>query len=277
MSPRPPQDFIHYLPRQVVLRFPKKASDPWFHHYQRRHDGFERPTRHSTRRETGMAAVVQPGDRIWIVSQIFSPWGDLPPGIDACLVVASVQRRRGGGFHFMAAPSSRWFPLRDAQSLLAGLLTVNSAGDKRMLWADTRKPIGHSLQSMRRLDSAQALLDWERRSKPLPLDFVSYRIADGTALAFKTVRKLLRRGKKVYWDRWCLPRRLAERRERVSHGELDAHLMRMLRSAAVVWGIESPLYADPKSYAQRECALAQKRGAYKPVRPVRARTRGQVA
>lgn len=259
-------DFIHYLPRQVVMRFPKNASAPWFHRYQRRDDGFERPTRHTTQRKNGAAALVQRGDRIWIVSQIFSPWGHLPPCIDACVVVESVQKRRGGGFHFIAASSSRWFPLMDAQRLLASLDTVNAAGDKKKLWADTCRPVGHSLQSMRRLDSAQVLRDWERSLKDLPLNFISYRIADGTAQAFETVRKLLGRGEKVFWDRGCLPRRLAERRERLSNGKLDMLLMRKLRSAAAVWGIESPLYADARSYAQKECTAAQKLGTYKPVR-----------
>ncbi len=215
-----------------------------------------------------MAAIVQPGDRIWIVSQIFSPWGELPPGIDACVVVASVKRRRGGGFHFMAAPSSRWFPLMDAQNLLSKLSTVNTAGEKRKLWADTGKPIGHSLQSMRRLVSAKGLRDWERKSNLLPLNFISYRIYDGTALAFKTVLELLQSGEKVFWDRWCLPRRLAERRERVSGGALDMLLMRQLRSAALVWCIESPLYDHPKSYARKECAAAKNLGTYKQVLPL---------
>lgn len=266
MSRRPPMDFIHYLPRQVVMRFPKNASDPWFHRYQRRGDGFERPTRHTTQRKDRAAALVQRGDRIWIVSQIFSPWGHLPPGIDGCVVVESVQKRRGGGFHFIATSSSRWFPLMDAQCLLASLDTVNASGDKKKLWADTCKPVGHSLQSMRRLDSAQALRDWEQRLEGLPLNFISYRIADGTSLAFETVRKLLGRGEKVFWDRWCLPRRLAERRERVSNHKLDTQLMDKLRSAAAVWGVESPLYFDARSYAQKECTAAQELGTYKPVR-----------
>lgn len=277
MSHRSPMDFIHYLPRKVVMKFPMNASSPWFHRYQRRGEGFERPTRHTTQRQVGAAATVQRGDRIWVVSQIFSPWGHLPPGIDACVVVESVQKRRGGGFHFVAASSSRWFPLMDAQGLLASLDTVTAAGDKKKLWANSCKPIGHSLQSMRRLDSAQAIEDWERSLKRLPLNFISYRIADGTALAYETVRKLLERGEKVFWDRWCLPRRLAERRERVSNRELDMQLMRKLRSASIVWGIESPLYASVGSYALKECIAARRLGTFKLVRQGPGNPRRNVA
>lgn len=260
------QDFIHYQPRRVILNFPRKASSPWFSHYQSRSDSFERPDRHTTRQKQGAAPKIVEGDRIWIVSQIYSPWGALPPGIDARVDVESVSRRRGGGFHFIAAPSSRWFPLMDARGLLGALRTVNSVGETKNLWADARRPVGFSLQSMRQLDSAQALEVWERRLELLPLDFISYRIADGTQQAFEKVQELLKRGNKVFWDRWCLPRRLAERRECVNDKALDAQLMSHLQIASVVWGIESPLYADVESYAQKECAAARELGTYKRVR-----------
>ncbi len=260
------QDFIHYQPRRVVLNFPREASSPWFSHYQSRSDSFKRPDRHTTRQNQGAAAKIVEGDRIWIVSQIYSPWGALPPGIDACVEVESVSRRRGGGFHFIAAPTSRWFPLKDAGGLLGALRTVNSVGEKADLWADARRPVGCSIQSMRQLDSAQALEDWEQRLELLPLNFISYRIADGTQQAFEKVQELLMRGNKVFWDRWCLPRRLAERRECVNDKALDAQLMSHLQMASVVWGIESPLYADVESYAQKECAAARELGTYKRVR-----------
>ena len=98
------------------------------------------------------------------------------------------------------------------------------------------------------------------------MNFISYRIADGTQQAFEKVQELLKRGNKVFWDRWCLPRRLAERRECVNDKALDAQLMSHLQMASVVWGIESPLYADVESYAQKECAAARELGTYKRVR-----------
>lgn len=260
------QDFIHYQPRWVVLNFPKEASSPWFSHYQSCSDSFELPSRHTTRQKQGAAAKIVEGDRIWIVSQIYSPWGALPPGIDACVEVDSVLRRRGGGFHFIAAPSSRWFPLKDARGLLGALRTVNAVGEKTDLWKDARKPIGYSLQSIRQLDSAHALENWVWRLGLLPLEFISYRIADGTQQAFEKVYKLLNCGNKVFWDRWCLPRRLAERRECVNDKALDAYLMSHIQMASVVWGVESPLYEEVESYAQKECTLARKLGTYKRVR-----------
>lgn len=255
--------FIHYLPRRVVLRVPESAADPWFRRFLRRQDGFEQPVRHSTRQQTGAAVLAKGGDCIWIVSQVFSPWGALPPGIDACIEVASRQRRSGGGFHYSAGPGSRWFPLMDATALLSQLVSVDERHRHAPLWADPQRPVGHSLQSMRRLDDAHALLDWEASLAAKPLHFVSYRIADGTKRAFEQVGALLRQGEKVFWDRWGLPRRLAERRERVDDRALDEHLMRQLASAQVVWGIETPGYFDPAAYAARECALARQRGTYR--------------
>lgn len=260
-----PRDFVHYLSRRIVVRFLHKASAPWFRNGLDLVEGFERPPKHVTRQRDGVSAQVRPGDRIWIVSQLFSPWGSLPPGMDACVIVSSVQNRKDGGFTFEAAPASRWFALVDARDLLTDLMTVNAKGEKRQLWPNPAKPIGQCLQRMRRLDVTRALQDWERRLGTLPLNFISYRIADGSRPAFEKARVLLASGQKVFWDRWCLPRRLAESREIVSDTALDCYLMQQLRHASVVWGIESPLYFSPDAYAQKECAEARKLGIYVPV------------
>lgn len=257
--------FIHYVPRHVVLNFPRTCEHTWFRRYQKRGDGFDRPTRHTTRQREGAASIVETGDSIWIVSQIFSPWGSIPPGIDARIDVEEVKVRRGGGYEYVAAASSRWFPLVDARGLLQTLETVSSAGRKRALWKDVSHPVGHSLQSMRHLYSADQLTAWENSLDERPLNFISYRIADGTAGAFLKAQSLVEGGEKVFWDRWCLPRRLAERREVVSSKKLNEKLIEELRSAAVVWGIETDKYWDPKSYAQKEFAAAQQQQTYRSV------------
>lgn len=260
-----PQSFIHYVPRRVVLNFPRAREHPWFRRYQKRGDGFDRPTRHTTRQRAGAASTVERGDSIWIVSQIFSPWGSMPPGIDARIDVEEVKVRKGGGYVYVAAASSIWFPLVDARGLLQTLETVNSAGRKIALWNDVSHSVGHSLQSMRRLYSADRLTAWESSLDERPLHFISYRIADGSAGAFLKAQALVECGEKVFWDRWCLPRRLAERREVVSSKKLNEKLIEDLRSAAVVWGIETDKYWEPKSYAQKEFAAAQLRQTYRSV------------
>lgn len=257
--------FIHYLPRRVVLNFPQNGEHPWFRRYQKRGDSFDFPTRHTTQQRTGIASTVKPGDCIWIVSQIFSPWGPIPPSIDARIDVQDIKIRKDGGYNYMAASSSKWFPLLDAQVLLQTLETVNAEGQRKALWRDISRPIGHSLQSMRRLYSANPLIAWENDMAQKPLNFISYRIADGTAGAFQHARLLAERGESVFWDRWCLPRRLAERRELVSSTKLNEKLMNDLRSATIVWGIETEKYWEKNSYAQKEFAEAQKLGIYRPV------------
>ena len=99
----------------------------------------------------------------------------------------------------------------------------------------------------------------------MSFDFISYRISDGTKAAFGKARTLISEQKPVFWDRWSLPRRLAERRERLGDHPLDATIKAGIRGAAVVWGIEKPLYAQRGSYAARERKLAQRLKKYRPV------------
>jgi len=102
--------------------------------------------------------------------------------------------------------------------------------------------VGHYLQRMRKLESADPLIAWEKDVMSRPLNFVSYRICDGTEKAFHMTCKLLHREEAVFWDRGCLPRRLAERRERVDDHALDNHLMAPFAKFKRVWGVESPQY-----------------------------------
>jgi hypothetical protein len=96
--------------------------------------------------------------------------------------------------------------------------------------------------------------------------FVSYRISDGSRGAFRKVHDLIEQGKVVFWDRWSLPRRLAERREidpdPYFRRTLDEYLLEKLEKSAHVWGIESKKYSAEGSYSEKERSRAMKLGTY---------------
>ena len=260
-----PQNFIHYLPRLIVMRFPREPNNPWFAEFQKRDDGFAYPQYHTSRRRTGPTRSVKPGDTIWIISQISSPWGVLPPALDARIDVERIEEDGEGKLKFVAATTSAWFPLADISELLATLETKNAKGQVEKVWNRTNQPVGHSLQSMRRLASSDSLQAWSQKLKSAPYDFISYRICDGTQCAFTKVRESLGQGKVIFWDRWGLPRRLAERREVVADTALDAYLMNQLRKSKVTWGIESKKYAVEGCYAAKEKLTAVSLGNYQSV------------
>lgn len=250
-----------------MLRFPPESQHPWFAEAQNTTAGFTGPAYHVTKRSDGAAAVIVPGDTIWLVSQLFSPWGSLPPALDARIDVAQVTPRNGGGWRYASAASSRWFPLADATPLLSSLRTQTMRGAVNHLWGNAERPIGHALQSPRMLATGDTLETWAQQLSAAPQHFISYRVYDGTRKAFEKTAELVARKHVVFWDRWCLPRRLAERRERVSDPELDHHLMRALQRSAVVWGIESAAYGAGNSYSAKERARAQALGIFHAVSP----------
>lgn len=227
---------------------------------------FERPQYHITRATDGPAAEVQAGDTIWLVGQLFSPWGNLPPAIDARIEVAEVIKRYDGkGYRYTAGDDSRWFPLADASRVLRckSLETVTVTGKKQPLWASWQhKPIGHSLQRMRRLSSGHLLNRWEKVLDRRSVGFISYRLCDGTCAAFRVVRSKIHSGEPMFWDRWSLPRRIAEGREFVNDEKLEAFLREQIGSATTVCGICSPLYSEVGSYSRREKEYAESLGKY---------------
>ena len=112
------------------------------------------------------------------------------------------------------------------------------------------------------MESAEPLLDWQRKLDEDGFDFISYRILDGTKSAFQKVKSLIKDGSIVFWDRWSLPRRLAERREIVSDKALQKYIEKQIENAKVVWAINSPLYGQVGSYSADEMLLAKKLGTY---------------
>ncbi len=264
--------YIHYLKRDVKIRFPKDPSSPFYAEVQDLNEGFERPQYHITRRSSGPATRVKSGDVIWLLSCLKSPWGTLPPSLDAKFIIGDIQKLKDGRIKYIATQNSKWFPLFNSSKLLGSLWTIDNKGLDNKLINDKNKPIGFYLQSIRQLKEGEQIIKWSNRISSLDYEFISYRIVDGSKEAFLKAQNLVNQGKVVFWDRFALPRRLAERRELVSNESLDQYLLKSLKKAKVVWGIESPKYFVQTSYAQKECTIAKKLNKYKSV-PVESKTR----
>lgn len=258
--------YIHYNRREIRLRFPSNPEDPWFSELQTESDGFNQPRYHVTRAIDGPASEVGAGDTIWLVGQLYAPWGEcFPPTLDAKIVVASADTRNGNsGIRYAAADTSYWFALTNATEHLRALKCKTTESAPSLLWKDKNRSIGNYLERLRELANGEILEDWEVQQQSMPLQFVSYRIRDGSRLAFQCARTLFDEGKRLFWDRWSLPRRLAERREAVGDKPLDERIESSIKEAEVVWGIESPLYGAMQSYSARERDLAITLKKYRP-------------
>ena len=250
--------FAHYVKREVVELDYASEDDPWFKENQPDDQGFEAPAYHVTRSTNGPVTRRYPkGDTLWIFSQLKTPWGAFPPALDAKLIVNDVEdlrKKHGGGpaFRFAAGKGSTWFPLLDATTALGRISTIDSTGHICSLLAHRGQPVGRALQSLRQVADTSPLLDLEQSLCQLGFDFVSYRLIDGTKTAFEKSLQLVLAGKAVFWDRWSLPRRLAERREIVSDETLNRFLLHRIEACTIVWGIKSPRYSEVGSYSWRE-------------------------
>lgn len=269
--------FVHYLRREVVQVAYDNPSDPWFAENQPDDQGLATPAFHVTRCTQGPAVRVAIGDTIWLFAQLFSPWGKLPPALDARIEVTAIARPgNANGFRFKAGPESTWFPLSDASKTLSSLRTITADGATTSLLSSAMQPVGRALQSIRELDNEKVVLRSASKLAVAKVDFVSYRLLDGTRDAFMKVRQLVQDGRAVFWDRWSLPRRLAERREFLKDRALDDHIRNQIEAASVVWGIATPLYGADNSYSEKELSLAsdlKKLRLHSPSRNKEQRTR----
>lgn len=131
--------------------------------------------------------------------------------------------------------------------------------------------IGQVLQQMREISDPPSVLEHARHLACKPYDFVSYRLRDGTRAAYRKVLELITEGTPVWWDRWSLPRSLAERGQFIEPAELDPHVLERIRRARVVWAIRSPLYGEPGSYSRLEWKAAGDKLEWVPPRVERRR------
>ena len=252
-------DFAHYMRRDIIQTNYQDPCDPWFSENQPEEQGFANPAYHVTRKSNGPAARVSKGDTIWLFAQLFSPWGKLPPALDARIEIGSVEdRESGNGFRFGAAQGSCWFPLFDASACISNLKTKTVAGKTTNLLSNPSQSIGQALQSIRELHNPNVIEHFASKLLQGDFHFVSYRLVDGTRSAFEKTLDLVSKKRAVFWDRWSLPRRVAERREFLNDDALDSYIVEQIKKASVVWGIDSPLYGADKSYSKRELDLASR-------------------
>lgn len=264
--------YIHYVVRKVAIVPYHNSEAPWFARNQSDNQGFFVPSYHVSRDTNGPAARVCLGDHIWLVSELLTPWLRFPPALDACVRVASVQREEHSKkpklqFRYLAAPESRWFPLHDAFASLQALESIDSRGHCQPLLSRHDLSVGIALQSMRQLVDASPLLRLADVIDRQGHDFISYRLADGTRAASSLAKRLVSQGASVFWDRWSLPRRLAERREFVRDSALDSYIATHIETSNLVWGILSPTYDAPCCYARKESGLAKELGKFVGVLP----------
>jgi hypothetical protein len=258
--------FIHYVNRNVYINKPTK-SKIWHSISQKLGQGFDSPVYHVTARKTEIVEQIKKGDCIWLISELKTPWGKLPPSFDAKIVVSKIDTYKKGKIFWAKPTLSQWFPLANCNDVLIDLKTENIKNNIRPLISDLKaaKSIGIYTQSIRRLHTAESILNWVDIINKKPLHFISYRILDGTECAFNKVSELVNNGEVVFWDRWSLPRRLAERREKTSGKALNSTILKKIEESSFVWGIESSLYAQEKSYSKREYEKANELEIYKPV------------
>ncbi len=266
------RNFAHFVKREVVEVDYRKPDSAWFAEHQPEDQGLDAPRYHVTRAKVGPVTRVAKGDTVWLFSQLRSPWGALPPALDAKIIVAEISNKnelRGGGvgFRFTAGPGSVWFPLYDCTEILAALMTTDANGQLGKLLARPDQAVGRALRSMRELSDSTPLIALEAKFTQLGFDFVSYRLLDGTPAAFRAVWSLLGAGRPIWWDRWSLPRRLAERREFLADPALDKFIRGRIAASDAVFGIGSPAYGDTGSYSRREMDTALGLGKFKLLQP----------
>jgi hypothetical protein len=193
--------------------------------------------------------------------------GKASPSLDGKLVVGRIEEiKLDGGkskIRFTAKEGSIWFPLVDATNVLSNLDVELKNHDIKRPYSAIKNNLGQAFQSIKNIHDSRSLDNWALEVLSKKMEFVSYRIADGTESAFKRAEKQITLGGSIFWDRWSLPRRLAERRELVADQALDKLLTNKIEESSLVWGIESPKYDEYGSYSQKEKDLAMRLNKYK--------------
>ncbi len=259
--------YAHYVKRQVVNPdFAVNSNGLQYVEKQPPEQGLAAPVYHSVSLNSGVAARVEVGDTIWLFSQLTSPWGRLPPSLDARIDVSRIDRdgQISGRYRYEAAQTSKWYPLCDATEIISGLTALNVRGEVSPLLAKSNTAIGQAVHFLRELSDGESLIRHSTFLIQSESDFISYRIADGTKPAYQLVESLLKEKRVVFWDRWSLPRRLAERKGKIDPQTLDLRIQSIINSSRVVWGGYSPRYGEEGSYSALERELAIEKGIFRP-------------
>lgn len=262
--------FAHYIRRTISLSPGGVDNVLPYVENQTDDQGFERPLYHSVPKSSGAASRAKEGDTFWLFSQLRTPWGKLLPSLDARIVVKSIAHTGLGASartRFTATETSEWFPIFDASTLLSSLLSRNAEGECQPLLSLKARTVGQALRFPREISNVEELISHCNSLNSTPIDFVSYRMVDGTRAAFELVDSLTRAGKSVFWDRWSLPRRMSERGERLCDFSLDIRIQQAIFRSRRVWGVETPGYAVEGSYSLLEKALATTLRKFEPYRP----------
>lgn len=261
--------YIHYVKRHIVTKYPLDIANPWYSELQTYDNGFNKPAFHITRSLTWPVSEIRRGDYIWLISQLSSPWGMLPPSMDAKIVIEDIlvesTGNKKGKIRFIAGSQSKWLPLYNASKMLIGLYSILKNGVKKVLVKSQEDKVGQAFQGIKKIGDPSYMEEYASNIDIQPLHFLSYRVADGTRMAFEKARSLMDEGHAVFWDRWSLPRRLAERREIVADRVLDEVINKKIIESTVVWGIESPRYNEINSYSAKEKELASTLCKYRPL------------
>jgi hypothetical protein len=260
-------NFVHYVKREIILNPPSDANSPFYAELKAYESSFDSPRFHVTRSKSWPVSDIQENDIIWLVAQLSSPWGKLPPSIDGKIIVDGVREEEleegGSKIRFDAKEGSMWFPLVDATATLSKLEVMLKNGNVKKPFDIERDNLGQAYQSMKKISNPDILDELASKVTIMNFEFISYRIADGTQSAFFRALEQVKRGRSIFWDRWSLPRRLSERRELVPDVTLDRLLMTKIKESELVWGIESPRYDEDGSYSQKEKELATKLRKYR--------------
>lgn len=262
--------FAHYIKRTVVDSANQNTScELPYTEDQPKDQGFKFPTYHSVPMNSGVASRVNIGDTIWLFSQLSSPWGSLAPSLDGMIQVSEIKvsGKCHDRYRFGATKNSKWYPIFNATELILGLKAVDAQNNVRDLLNTPRTAIGQALQFLREIRDPSPLLKHAASVSELEPDFISYRMLDGTKFAFELAQRLVERNRAVFWDRWSLPRRLAERGEKVEDTALDSSIVETITNSRCVWGVTSSFYGVEGSYSKLEKELAIQLGKFRSYPP----------